>query len=347
VVFAGGVVASFWALGLLLVILKSGGEQLGWGFQLQNPTFVTALTYLMFFLALSFFGIFEIGTSLMGMGSQYSGKKGYLGTFASGVLATVVATPCTAPFMGSALGWALTQPAGISMAVMTSLGVGMAAPYVVLCSVPGLLRYMPKPGNWMVTLKQFFGFMLMGAVVFLLHVLSQQVSELRFTLVLVALVLLGLGAWVLGNWGAPQRSFRSRWTARTVALATVALAFTVPLYQPAEHIEWREFSPERLAELRREGTPVFIDFTASWCLTCKLNEASFTAEVARKFEEKGIVPLKADWTDPDPEIAAAVQSYGREGIPLYVLYGAGKDREAMILPELITQRILLNHLEKI
>lgn len=360
--FTIGVVISFWILAGLLLALRAGGQSLGWGFQLQSIGFVTVLSLFLFLFALNMFGVFEIGVSLSAVGQNVSGGSGYWGSFVSGVLATVVATPCTAPFMGSALGFALAQPAYWSILVFTFLGLGMAAPYLILTTSPALLRFVPKPGAWMETLKQFMGFLLMATVLWLLWVLSRQAGAQGVIVLLASLLIAGLGAWVYGRWGALYRTKLTRRVAQLIAAAAIAVGLLLALQgispqasQPtADHtngngIEWQPYSPELISTLRKEHKPVFIDFTAAWCLSCQVNErvAFSSSEVRDAFKKKGIVPVKADWTNQSPVIARALADFGRESVPLYVLYPPDPDSRPVILPELITPGIVLSALDKI
>ena len=353
--FTGGVVVSFWILAGLLLVLRAGGRSLGWGFQLQSIGFVTILSVFLFLFGLSMFGVFEIGVSLTTVGQNVQGRSSYLGSFISGVLATVVATPCTAPFMGSALGFALSQPAYWSILIFTFLGLGMATPYLVLTTSPALLRFVPKPGAWMETLKQLMGFFLMATVLWLLWVLSQQAGAQGVMLLLVSLLIVGLGAWIYGRWGTLYRSKVTRRIAQALAILTLAggLAFSLQNISPnaptagsgessTGGIVWKPFSPELVASLRKEQKPVFIDFTAAWCLSCQVNQrvALSSPEVAEAFRRKGIVAVMADWTNQDPVIAKALAAFGRESVPLYVLYPPGADSRPVILPELITPGIV-------
>jgi thiol:disulfide interchange protein len=356
VLFTFGVLISFWILAGLLLALRAGGEQLGWGFQLQSPAFVTVLSIFLFLFGLSMFGVFEIGTSLMSVGQGAANKSAYTGSFTSGILATVVATPCTAPFMGSALGFALSQPATVSLLVFTFLGLGMAAPYLFLTMSPKLLQFIPKPGAWMESMKQFMGFLLMATVLWLLWVLSLQTGSEGVLILLAALLLVGLGGWVFGRWGNIAKSQPTRGIAQTVALVSIVGAMFFSLTnitaQTSEatgnhkqgRIEWQKFSPELVDRLRAEGKPVFIDFTAAWCLSCQMNEkvAFGVEEVQNAFIEKGIAAIKADWTNKDSVIAQSLASFGRNSVPLYVLYAP--NREAVLLPELLTPNLVLDAL---
>ena len=365
--FTFGVLASFWVLAGALLLLRAGGEQLGWGFQLQSPSFIVFLAVFLFLFGLSLFGVFEIGTSLMGVGQNVPAKSGGFGSFMSGVTATVVATPCTAPFMGSALGFALSQPALVAMLIFTSLGMGMAAPYVVLASSPALMRFVPKPGLWMESLKQFMGFLLMATVIWLAWVLGNQAGVNAVVLLLFVLLFVSVGGWILGRWGSPVKEKHTRLTAQVGA----ALLILVPLYlfianldlfavtpsangnpaaaKSAEGIAWQPFSPQLVQDLRSEGKPVFIDFTASWCLSCQVNKkvAFGSEDVQKAFSRLGVNALIADWTSRDETITRALAEFGRNSVPLYVLYSSDPNREPIILPELITPGIVLDALKEI
>ncbi|MGD8778077.1 MAG: thioredoxin family protein [Ignavibacteria bacterium] len=354
--FTFGVLVSFWILAGLLLVLRAGGEQLGWGFQLQSPGFVIVLSIFLFLFGLSMFGVFEIGTTLTAVGQGKKNRSAYMGSFTSGVLATVVATPCTAPFMGSALGFALSQPAYVSLLVFTILGLGMAAPYLVLTSIPKLLRFIPKPGAWMETMKQFMGFLLMATVLWLLWVLSLQTGSEGVIILLASLILISISGWIYGRWGNIAKEIKVRRTAQVAAalILIVALSFSLKNIEAKTSettgiyiqgtIEWQQFSPELVEELRLENKPVFIDFTAAWCLSCQVNEevAFGSEEVQKAFAEKGIVTLKADWTNKDETITKALAEFGRNSVPLYVYYAPGE--EVKILPEIITAGIVLEYL---
>lgn len=362
-VFAAGVLVSFWALASMLLALRAAGAQVGWGFQFQSPAVVMAVGAVVFVMALVLLGVCEVGGSLIGLAAR-TGGEGYAGSFGTGVLATVVATPCTAPFMGTALAFALAQPAGVSLAVFSALGLGMALPYVLLSAFPAGLRLLPKPGAWMETFKQAMAFPLLATVVWLIWVLAIQIGPdgvLRF---LVALLLLGLGAWVLGRWATPVRSTATRSVSRACALGFAALAVWLGVQasalQPAAAaatatersgaagVAWEAYTPQRFEELRAAGKPVFIDFTAAWCITCKANEfvAFRSADVGRRFAELGITALKADWTARSPDVTQALARYGRNSVPLYVLYGAGRDAEPRILPQLLNPALVIDALEQ-
>lgn len=357
-VFTAGVLFSFWLLAAVLLILRAGGEQLGWGFQLQSPGFLVVLSSFMFLFGLNLLGVFEMGGTLTAVGGRAAGRGG---SFLTGVTATIVATPCTAPFMGSALGFSLSQPTATALLIFTALGLGMAAPYLVLAAVPELLRFVPRPGRWMETLKQVMGFLLLATVIWLAWVLSVQAGAQTVIALLAALLVLGIGAWVYGRWGGPAVAGGKRRIAQVTAVALLVGALALGLVgvevtastpvTAAEDgsggIAWEPFSAARVDEATASGEAVFIDFTAAWCLSCKVNErvAFGSAEVQRRFDELGIVPLKADWTTRDDEITRALASYGRNSVPLYVVYGAGDD--PLLLPEILTPGIVLDALDKI
>ncbi|RMH62452.1 MAG: DUF255 domain-containing protein [Calditrichaeota bacterium] len=358
-VFTLGVVVSFWVLAGLLLALRAGGEQLGWGFQLQSPLFIIILAFFLFLFALSMFGVFEIGTSLTTIEGKTAGKQGWMGSFISGVTATVVATPCTAPFMGSALGFALTQPAWISMAVFTFLGLGMAFPYVLLSSMPGLLKFVPKPGRWMESMKQFMGFLLAATVLWLLWVLAQQTGAILLIVVLGGLLLVSIAAWIYGRWGNLAMPPKTRRISAMLAVLITAGALyltidsidlfaATPTVQnkeatDGEGIAWQAYDEKLVNDARAKGKPVFLDFTAAWCLSCQVNDRiTFSdPDVQNVFKEKGIIAIKADWTNRDDAITRALASFGRNSVPLYVYYPPGVDSPPKLLPELITPGIVL------
>jgi thiol:disulfide interchange protein len=358
-VFTAGVVLSFWALAGILLALRAGGQQLGWGFQLQEPAFVAFLVAVLFVFGLVLFGVFEVGLTLTTVGGAAMNRSGLAGSFFTGVLATVVATPCTAPFMGSALGVALAQPTAVALLIFTALALGMSAPYLILAAAPQLLRFVPRPGPWMESFKQFMGFLLMGSVVWLLWVLGLEVGVDGLALMLGMLVLIGLGGWIWGRWGSLTRTPVIRRIAMATALLIIvgstvfgvrtihqlpsaANAATGSKETKSGGIRWEPFSLARVEELRRAGKPVFVDFTAAWCLSCKANEkvALETEAVRQEIEQRGIVMVKADWTNRDEEITRTLAEFGRSGVPLYVFYPAN-GREPKVLPEVITPGLIL------
>ncbi|MGH8670900.1 MAG: protein-disulfide reductase DsbD family protein, partial [Burkholderiales bacterium] len=330
VAFACGVLLSFWVLAGLLLALRAGGEQIGWGYQLQAPAFVAMLAALFFLLALSLSGVFEFGIGALSLGGNTRRASGYGNSVLSGALATAVASPCTAPFMGAALGYAISQPALVSLAVFSALALGMAAPYVLLSFSPRLLRMLPKPGAWMISFKQFLAFPLYATVVWLTWVLGLQAGMDAVVALLGGLLLLAMAAWVYARWGNIQRRASTRSFAYAVSLvfALGGLYAAWPEGEPAapdkavfntEKLDWQPYTPQRLAESRAAGSPVFVDFTAAWCVTCQANKrlVLHSAAVAQRFRELGVVTLRADWTRYDPVITRALAEFDRNGVPLY------------------------------
>ena len=350
--FAAGVVGSFWVLAGALIALRAGGAQLGWGFQLQSPPFVLLLGGFMFLFGLNLLGVFEVGTSLTRVDAD-RGRGGLLGAALSGVTATVVATPCTAPFMGSALGYAVTQPPAVSLFVFTLLGLGMAAPYILLAAMPGLLSMVPRPGPWMVTLKQVLGFVLMATVVWLAWVLGIQAGVTGLVVLMAMCLVLAIGAWLLGRGAGAQGLVRALAVLIVLGAFTGGAAGVSALSPSMETAEasadgfWQPYDAAEINRLRADGTPVFVDFTAAWCLSCKVNErvALDIPRVRDRFADKGVVAFKADWTSRDAEITSALAAFGRNSVPLYVLYGADPASAPVILPELLTPDIVLNALD--
>jgi thiol:disulfide interchange protein/DsbC/DsbD-like thiol-disulfide interchange protein len=359
-VFALGVLVSFWILAGALIALRAGGEQLGWGFHLQSPVFLFFMAVLFFVLALNLFGVFEVGAGWLGVGQSASGASSWAGSFFSGALATVIATPCTAPFMGAALGYALTLSAFESLLIFTFLGLGMASPYMLLAARPTWLAAIPKPGAWMETLKQSLGWLLMATVVWLVWVLNLMAGGAAVVTLFAVLFLFGLAGWVLGRWGAIHRPFGVRLTAKLLAAVLMLGGLGGGLWDVRgseavavdaggaaggsdSRMPWQAFSPERLAELRAAGTPVFVNFTAAWCLSCQVNErvAFSSPRVQQAFAERGIIPMKADWTSYDSAIGEILSSYGRNSVPFYLLFPGKGGEEPQALPELLTPGIVL------
>jgi thiol:disulfide interchange protein DsbD len=362
--FTLGVVATFWAIVATMLLLQAGGQQLGWGFQLQSPTFVMILATFMFLFALSLFGVFEISLfSGVGANGGRSKSGGMAGAFMSGITATLVATPCTAPFMGAALGYTLTQPAAVSLLVYTVLGLGMAFPYLLLSIFPNLLKFVPKPGRWMETFKQAMGFLLAATVIWLAWLLSSLAGVTALIALLGVLLFVAIAAWIYGRWGTVVSTSPVRWSSRIIAvllvcvslvagntgISTLATAPQRSAEAPSNGIAWKEYSDSYLEELLAQGRSVFIDFTAAWCLSCKVNErvAFSSEEVQGRFSELGIVPLVADWTHRSDEITEALARFGRNSVPLYVLYPAGDKADPILLPEILTPGIVLDALNKI
>ena len=360
--FGAGVLATFLVLAALLIGLKAAGSAIGWGFQLQSPPVVAVLALLILAIALNLSGLFELGTSLQSVGGELAAKQGLGGAFFTGALAVVVAAPCTAPFMGSALGWALTQPPAAALAVFAALGLGFAAPFVAVAFAPALLNRLPRPGAWMDVFKKALAFPMYGTAGWLVWVLTLQAGADALARVLAAAVVVGLAAWL---YGAYQR--RAAMSGRGAAplglsagvLALLAIAVVVgPGYaSPAAgtgsaedgakaEVPYEAYSPARLAELRGQGKVVFVNYTAAWCVSCQVNDkvAISTRPVAEAMKAAGAVYLKADWTRKDAAIAAELARYGRAGVPLYLVYG--KDgAEGVILPSILTPGIVVKALK--
>ncbi|HYI31403.1 MAG TPA: thioredoxin family protein, partial [Bradyrhizobium sp.] len=358
VAYAMGILACFTILAGVLHGLRAGGAEIGWGFQLQSPLMVASLAFVLFALALSLSGILTIGTSLTRVGgSRLLQQDGLSGSFFAGVLATVVATPCTAPFMGASIGFALVQPFVVGLAVFLALGLGLALPFLVLAFVPGLQRLLPRPGRWMETLKQFLAFPLYATVAWLIWVLSFQVGPAGLLAALSALVLIAFGAWALGlSQGKGNVSSRVLQGMAVASVAgVVALVSVIGLNRPAEidtqtassKVGFEAFSQQKLDTLLASGQPVFVNMTAAWCITCLVNErTALSAGAVREiFADKGIAYLKGDWTNRNPEITRLLEKFGRSGVPLYVLYRGSRD--PLVLPQILTQSLVLDALGKI
>ncbi len=363
--YAGGVIFSFWLLVGSLWFLRLKGEAVGWGFQLQSPGFVFFLSLFLFAFALNLLGVFEIGLSLTRLSfvGRSSAKEQNVKqnhnvhpwtSFFSGCLATIVATPCTAPFMGSAVGYALVQPSfSIAFLIFTSLGVGMAIPFVLLSAFPILLRFVPQPGPWMEDLKKLLGFLLLGTVIWLLWLLARLANLDYLIQVLVSALVLALAAWIYGRWGqvAVSSSIRTRLVARGISCVLLLTAISPLFWQRqtktlSSEIAWETYSPERAEALHRAGRTVLINFTADWCLSCKVNELLVfdDQEVQERIKLQNLTTLKADWTHYDPVITRALANYNRSGVPVYVLLHKGKTKPH-ILPEILTKTIFLKALD--
>ncbi|MGD0491149.1 MAG: thioredoxin family protein [Steroidobacteraceae bacterium] len=356
IVFAAGVITSMLALAAVLLALRAGGEQIGWGFQLQSPLFVTLMMYLLLAVGLNLSGVFEVGGGLAGVGDALTQGDSYRASFFTGVLTTLVATPCTAPFMAAAVGAALTQPPLVALCVFAALGLGLSLPYLLLSLAPWLRRALPRPGAWMDTLKQVFAFPMYASAAWLLWVLAQQTSSIGLGAALAGAILVGLAAWAYQK--SKGVSLGSRVAALATAIAAVLAAIVLPVRfanvaaaapapqssaAGASSEQWQPYDAARVAELRARGTPLLVNFTASWCLTCLVNERNAFAdpEVQRVFREKGVTLMKGDWTNSDAAITKALADFGRAGVPLYVVYnskpGSGTP---VVLPQLLTTGIV-------
>ena len=366
-VYTLGILVSFWVIVAVLLVVRAGGSHAGWGFQLQSPVFIAVLASFMFFFALSLAGQFDIGLGLTSMGGSLAQKKGYTGSFFTGVLATVVATPCTAPLMGAAIGFALAQTAGVTFAVFTALALGLAAPYVLLSWHPAWARVLPKPGAWMEVLKQFTSLFLFGTAIWLAWVYGQLYATgegvNQVGLLLCCFLLLAIAGWALGRWPAKLGSF-----AAAVFLIFVGLAIPLSQLRSAKRagaetasaapvggfamnsteVVWQPYSERALDAARAAGHPVFLDFTAAWCLSCQVNERLVlkSADVESALLKGSVVTMKADWTNEDPDITNKLASVGRAGVPTYVLYPAAAASAADVLPEALTKGLVLKAIER-
>jgi thiol:disulfide interchange protein/DsbC/DsbD-like thiol-disulfide interchange protein len=345
-VYTLGILMSFWLIVGALLVVRAGGSQAGWGFQLQSPVFLTLLASGIFFFALSLAGMFDIGLSLTSVGGDLAQKQGYTGSFFTGVLATVVATPCTAPLMGAAIGFALAQPPAVTFGVFTALGLGLAFPYLLLSAQPAWTKILPRPGAWMEIFKQVTAVIFFATVIWLAYVYGALFSGptagsnavYRMALLLGCFLVLTIAGWVLGRWPA-------RWSSSIAAVVIAAIALAIPLYQPKDTtLVWAPYSQAALDQARTDGHAVFIDFTAAWCLSCQVNERAVlkSAEVQKEFSDRKITLLRADWTQYDPEITKQLASLNRSGVPTYVIYPAGAGSKGDVLPELLTKSIVLD-----
>lgn len=353
-VFTAGVLVSFLALAGVLLALRAGGEAVGWGFQLQSASFVLALAWLMFALGLMLSGVWSFGAGFMGVGQGLAERSGHLGAFFTGVLAVVVATPCTAPFMGAALGYALTQPVSHALAVFLALGLGLAAPWLTLSFVPAARRLLPRPGPWMERFRQFLAFPMYATAAWLVWVLATQTDATGLAVALGGMVLIGLIAWFWQTTRTSAGFWRGAGAAAAVA-GLMGLGLLVgglpPPGSSAEDLQnqgaqyWQPYSAAHLDNLRAEGHPVLINFTAAWCITCQVNErlALDTEPVRAALDRAGVAPLKADWTRRDPAIARLLEQHGRSGVPMTLLYprGAGTPE---VLPTVLTESLMLERL---
>jgi thiol:disulfide interchange protein len=356
IAYAAGVILSFLGLAGVLLTLQAGGSLIGWGFQLQSPWFVAALVFLFFLMGLAMSGVIEIGTGIMGLGSGLADKEGYTGSFFTGVLASVVASPCTAPFMGAALGFAFTQSMPVALIVFVALGFGMALPFLLFSFVPALARMLPRPGSWMLTFRQFLAFPLYATAVWLLWVLGRQTSADAMALVVGGCVFIGLAAWLY------QRQSQSKWRYLEIGIGIACIAavlslLTSPLLETRDAVAsadtagegYEVYSDARLEELRRQGRPVFVNMTASWCITCLVNErmALSSDSVMQALADNDVTYLKGDWTNNDPAITEVLKRYQTSGVPLYLMYPADPSQPAEVLPQILTEGIILDALSRI
>jgi thiol:disulfide interchange protein DsbD len=366
--FSLGVLLSFWVLAAAMLFMRAYGQSVGWGFQLQEPIFVVILASLLFIFSLSLFGLFEWGVFFASWAGQKQSdntmkESGLGGSFFSGILATAVATPCTGPFLGSAVGYAVTLPVFQALLIFTFLALGMCFPYLLLAAFPSYLRFMPKPGPWMEIFKQIMGFLLLATVLWLLWVFSAQTDTFSLMCLLAGFFFFSIGAWIYGKGCTPV----VKRTTRVFAFALVGFfayigcwiilfseeswssqaSSTQSQESKIARNQWEDFSPERVAELRSQGKPILIDFTAKWCLICQANHLVLDShEVKNQLNTLGVVKMKADWTKNDPVITEALAKFGRNSVPLYVLYGPDEAQKPVILPQVLTPDVVTAHLKQ-
>ena len=354
-VFAAGVIVSMLCLAGVLLVLRAGGEQLGWGFQLQSPLFVTLLVYLLLAVGLNLSGVFEVGGGLAGVGDNLTQGDSYSASFFTGVLATLVATPCSAPFMAPAVGAALTQAPINALCIFAALGLGISLPFVLLSFAPWMRRVLPKPGAWMDTLKQVFAFPVYATAAWLLWVVAQETSPFGLGAALAGSILVALAAWSF------QKARSTAGGGKIAVIATAAISLLLAIILPIRFAdvaaaapadtarahagadEWQPYSEAKVAELNAAGRPLLVNFTASWCLTCMVNERNAFSDSAVQaiFRDKKVTLMKGDWTNRDPAITKALAAFGRAGVPLYVVYNPKPGvTEPVVLPQLLTAGIV-------
>lgn len=351
IAYTAGVLVSFALMAAAIVAIRSSVGEVSWGFQFQSPVFSLLVAYLFFVVGLNLAGVFEIGGGFTGMGQGLTARSGATGAFFTGVLAVIVATPCTAPFMAAALGFALSQPAPVTFVVLLAMGLGLALPYLALSMTPALQRLMPRPGTWMDRLRQFLAFPMFASAVWMIWVLTQQTGADGVLYALGGMILIAFAIWLLRLGGAPSAG---TWIRRGLAVAAVLIAFAAVLKLedapataatasggPSTGVSfdgWEHFSRARMNEAVAAGKPVFVDFSAAWCITCLVNErvALETAGARKAFEQTGTVKLKGDWTNRDPEITAVLKELGRAGVPLYLYWTPGA-AQPKILPQVLTE----------
>jgi thiol:disulfide interchange protein DsbD len=343
--YSAGAILSFLMLGLVIVVLRQSGAAVGWGFQLQEPVAVAGFALLIFAVGLNLSGVFEVGS--ITMGDSLAARSGLLGAFFTGVLAVAVAAPCTAPFMAAALGFALTQSTASAMLIFFSLGIGFALPFLILGLWPRALSFLPKPGTWMLRLKQFLAFPMYGAAAWLTWVLAQEAGPNGVVVLLAAMVALSLAAWLWGVTRDMSNVGRGIGVAATLIIMVAILygLATLPAAPPATAASAAAegFTDAKLAALRASGQPVFVDATAAWCITCLVNEKAVLSRASVKdaFAQRHIAYLVADWTNRNAAITRLLSANGRSGVPLYLYYPPGADKP-VVLPQILTEAEILS-----
>ncbi|MCB0320047.1 MAG: thioredoxin family protein, partial [Bdellovibrionales bacterium] len=369
--FAFGILLSFWILAIVIRSLRAAGEHLGWGFQLQEPAFVAALVLLLVAVALNLFGVFEFGSSIQrACGSIETKGEGYFTSFLSGVLATVLATPCTAPFMGGALAFALSTTLIPSLAVFTALALGLATPYLLFSFFPALLSQLPKPGLWMETLREFMGFPVLLTALWLIWVFQQQSDAGAILSLLAAVLLLSFALWVYGKICPPTASRKRQIGGLLLVMASLISCAWIglPLQRPGRSelqtpqsnentnisidkhgLAWHRYSQSVIDSAIKDGQAVFIDFTAAWCVTCQVNKKVVfsSSEVTHTIREKNILLVRGDWTNEDPVITDALRQFNRVGVPLNVLYNPKTPEDPVVFPSVLTPQLVLDEFRKL
>jgi thiol:disulfide interchange protein DsbD len=358
--YTGGIVGSMLALGLVVVGLRTAGKQVGWGFQFQEPLFIVALCAVLVLFALNLFGVFEVSVAATDLADKAEQSHGLRRSFMEGILAVVLATPCSAPFLGTAVGFALASSAATILTVFAVLGLGLAAPFVVLTLSPGWAKVLPKPGNWMNVLKQLLGFALLGTVIWLFWVLGNVVGANGLVQLLIFLSVLSLGAWFFGQ---VQYKYEGIMKAGVAALALAVVAGTgvyvldfeasraaMASEQPRKaaegEIDWQPWTEEAVQAELAKGRVVLVDFTADWCITCKVNERTILSsdEVKKAVADNNVAMFKADWTEPDERIRAKLSEFGKGGVPMYLVYHPDRAQNPKVLPEVLTKDIVISSL---
>lgn len=353
--YTAGVLLSFILLALVVIILKASGEMVGWGFQFQNPAFVIFMIVVIFLFALSLFDVFLIKAPGMNSIAKHTSKRGLTGSFFSGVFAVLLASPCTAPLLGVALGFAFSQPAWIILSLFATVGFGLALPFLLIGFVPSAARMIPRPGEWMNTFKEVMGFLLLFTVVYLVRSLFFLLGGINVIKVLFFLIFVAFSSWMYGRVTRPIVPLRKQWIGTVIALlillgsALWLLQFDPSQYEVTqgasmqEQVGWEAFSPEALQQYRDTGEPVFVAFTAEWCLTCKTNDTTVlhTSVVTDFFARNAIRRLHGDYTRKDSTITRWLQKFGRAGVPLYIYYPP-HSTSPVVLPELLSSELIVS-----
>ncbi len=348
-----GVLASLLILAAVVIALKLSGELVGWGFQFQNPAFVVFLIVVVFVFALSLFDVFVFQAPTINGAVQRASRKGYVGSFFNGIIAVLLATPCTAPLLGTALGFAFSQPPYIIVSIFTMVGLGFALPFLLIGIKPALIHKLPKPGPWMNTFKELMGFVLLATVIYLLSILRFQISSEQMIEVLLFLLILGFLLWGYGKMASPVASRKRKWIILGIfIILSVSAAGRLLEFEGGPNTQktatiregWEQFSAEKLSEYRQADSPVLVVFSAKWCTVCKLNEQTVlhTAQADQLFRSQNVQVLYGDYTNRDPVIEKWIRTYGRAGVPVYAYYPPGS--EYTLLPEVLTFQILRNRL---